>query len=69
MRDAFNIKGERIKFMDKDWIIGEVMFVPNNPNLYVELKSNGVTMNTQLKDITNLIISYERVKQVRSNIL
>jgi hypothetical protein len=69
MRDAFNIKGEQVKFMDKVWTIGEVMFVPNNPNLYVELKSNGVTMNTQLKDITNLIISYERVKQVRSNIL
>ena len=69
MRDAFNIKGEQVKFMDKVWTIGEVMFVPNNPNLYVELKSNGVTMNTQLKDITNLIISYNRVKQVRSNIL
>jgi len=69
MRDAFNIKGEQVKFMDKVWTIGEVMFVPNNPNLYVELKSNGVTMNTQLKDITDLIISYNRVKQVRSNIL
>lgn len=69
MRDAFNIKGEQVKFMDKVWTIGEVMFVPNNPNLYVELKSNGVTMNTLLKDITDLIISYERVKQVKSNIL
>ena len=69
MRDAFNIKGEQVKFMDKVWTIGEVMFVPNNPNLYVELKSDGVTMNTLLKDITDLIISYDRVKQVRSNIL
>ncbi len=69
MRDAFNIKGEQVKFMDKVWTIGEVMFVPNNPNLYVELKSNGVTMNTLLKDITDLIISYDRVKRVKSNIL
>lgn len=69
MRDAFNIKGEQVKFMDKVWTIGEVMFVPNNPNLYVELKSNGVTMNKLLKEVTDLVISCERVKQVRSNIL
>ena len=69
MRDAFNIKGEQVKFMDKVWTIGEVMFVPNNPNLYVELKSNSVTLNTPLKEVTDLIISYDRVKQVRSNIL
>jgi len=69
MKDAFQIKGEQIKFMDKDWTIGEVMFIPNNPNLYVELKSNGVTMNAQLKEVINLIVSHDRVKQVRSNIL
>lgn len=57
MRDAFKIKGEKIIFQDKIWEIGEVHYVPNNPNLYVELKDNGLNMNVRLNEIIEPLVS------------
>ena len=60
MRDAFLVKGEPITYRDKDWTIGELYYVPGNPELYIQLISKGVTMNTRVKDINHLITKTEK---------
>jgi hypothetical protein len=57
MRDAYKIQGEKIDYKDETWEIGNVYFVPGNPELYVELKNNGIFFNVMLKDVVNLITS------------
>ena len=50
------LKGTPIKYHNENWVIGEVMYVPGNPDLFVELKIGGTTMNVKLKDISPLIV-------------
>ena len=56
MRDAFTIKGKKIKYMETNWVITELYYVPNNPNLYVELYDGKSRMNVELESIKDLII-------------
>lgn len=60
MRDAYKIQGQKIDYKDKTWEIGNVYFVPGNPNLFVALKNNGTFLNVMLKDVVNLITSIEK---------
>lgn len=60
MRDAYVIHGEKIFYMDKEWTIGVVYFVPGNPNLYVQLKNGITSMNVILSDIIHLITSVSK---------
>lgn len=55
MLDGFVLKGTPINYRDRDWVIGDVLFVPGNPQLYVELKNGGVTMNVRWVDISPII--------------
>jgi hypothetical protein len=55
MRDALIIIGKQINYMDKTWVIKEFYYVPNNPNIYVQLSRGTINMNVMLKDITELI--------------
>ena len=55
MLDGFVLKGTPINYRDEDWVIGDVLFVPGNPQLYVELKNGGVTMNVRWVDISPTI--------------
>ena len=55
MRDALIIIGKQINYIDKTWIITEFYYVPNNPNIYVQLSRGTINMNVMLKDITELI--------------
>ena len=55
MLDGFVLKGTPINYQDRDWVIGEVLFVPGNPQLYVELKNGGITMNVRWVDISPII--------------
>lgn len=55
MLDGFVLKGTPINYRDRDWVIGDVLFVPGNPQLYVELKNGGVTMNVRWVDISPTI--------------
>jgi len=55
MLDGFVLKGTPIIYRDEDWVIGEVLFVPGNPQLYVELKNGGITMNVRWVDISPII--------------
>jgi hypothetical protein len=56
MRDAFPITGKKITFNDKVWTIKEFYYVPNNPNLYVELYDGKSRMNVIMDSIMDLII-------------
>ena len=56
MRDAFTIKGKKINYMGTNWVITELYYVPNNPNLYVELYDGKSRMNVVLESIKDLII-------------
>jgi len=56
MRDAFIIKGKKINYMETNWVITELYYVPNNPNLYVELYDGTSRMNVILDTIKHLII-------------
>jgi hypothetical protein len=55
MQDGYVLKGNPIHYGERDWVIGEVLFVPGNPELYVELKKGGITMNVRLNEISHLI--------------
>lgn len=55
MLDGLLLKGTPIVYGDKEWIIGDVLYVPGNPSLYVELKERGVTMNVRLNDICSIV--------------
>ena len=55
MRDAFPITGKKITFNDKVWTIKEFYYVPNNPNLYVELYDGKSRMNVIIDSIKDLI--------------
>jgi len=56
MRDAFVIKSKEINYMGTNWVITELYYVPNNPNLYVELYDGKSRMNVELESIKDLII-------------
>jgi hypothetical protein len=56
MRDGVAIKGKEIEYTNKTWIINEFYYVPNNPNIYVELYDGSVRMNVMLDDIKSLIV-------------
>ena len=55
MLDGFVLKGTPINYQDRDWVIGDVLFVPGNSELYVELKNGGITMNVRWVDISPII--------------
>ena len=55
MLDGFVLNGTPINYHDEDWVIGDVLFVPGNPQLYVELNKGGITMNVRWVDISPII--------------
>ena len=55
MRDAFPIIGKKINYNEKEWAIKDFYVVPGNPELYVGLIDNKVTMNVRLSDIVGII--------------
>jgi hypothetical protein len=55
MRDAFKIKGKEIDYMGTKWVINDFYYVPNNPNLYVELYDGKSRMNVIIDLIKDLI--------------
>lgn len=55
MRDALKIIGKEIDYKGKTWTINEFYYVPNNPDIYVELYDGNIRMNIRLSKIENLI--------------
>jgi hypothetical protein len=57
MRDALKVIGKVIDYMDDTWTVNEFYYVPNNPNIYVELYNGKVRMNVRLDSVKDLIIT------------
>jgi len=55
MLDGFVLKGTPINYHNEDWIIGDVLFVPGNPQLFVALEKGGNIMNVKWDDISSII--------------
>ncbi len=61
MRDAHNIEGLIITHNKEKYEIGNVYFIPNNPELYVQLKKNGISLNVKLVDIISSLMSLKKL--------
>jgi hypothetical protein len=57
MRDANKVIGKEIDYMGSQWIINDLYYVPNNPNIYVELYNGKIRMNVMLDKLVDLIIN------------
>lgn len=55
MRDAYDIKGQKLTYNNKEWEIGKVYFVPGRTNLYVQLKNGKSSMNVNIIDVLEKI--------------
>jgi hypothetical protein len=55
MLDGFVLKGTPINYRNEDWVIGDVLFIPGNSFLFVELKKDGITMNVKWVDISPIL--------------
>jgi len=55
MKDASPVVGKKITYNDKEWTVKEFYVVSGNPELYVGLTDNKVTINVRLSDIVKII--------------
>lgn len=71
MKDAYVVFGEKIKYQNEIYTIGDFYFVPDNPNIFVQLKKNGCSLNVRLDDVKHLITSIPKpfVKITNDNTL
>jgi len=61
MRDAHVIEGQIITYKKEKYEIGNVYFIPNNPELYVQLKKDGISLNVRLGDIIPSLMSLKKL--------
>jgi len=64
MLDGFLLKGTPINYRNEDWVIGDVLFVPGNPELFVQLKKNGSNMNVRLKEISPMVTTEPKLVDI-----
>jgi hypothetical protein len=62
MRDAYKLKGQTISYKKEKYEIGDIYFIPNNPELFIQLKKDGDNLNVKLKDITPIDISIKKLR-------
>jgi hypothetical protein len=62
MRDAYKLKGQIISYKKEKYEIGDIYFIPNNPELFIQLKKDGGNLNVKLKDITPIDISIKKLR-------
>ena len=56
MRDANIIYGQVVTYKKRKYTIGDIYFIHNNLDLYVQLISDGTNLNVKLNDIIPLIV-------------
>jgi len=64
MLDGFLLKGTPINYRNEDWVIGDVLFVSGNPELFVQLKKNGSNMNVRLKEISSIVTTEPKLVDI-----
>ena len=67
MRDAFKVLGKEIDYKGKTWKINEFYYVPNNPDIYVELFNGSYRMNVRLEVIKDLITTPYSLEQLQEH--
>jgi|LakMenE01Jun11ns_1017448.scaffolds.fasta_scaffold9897357_5 hypothetical protein len=67
MRDAFKVIGKEIDYKGKTWKINEFYYVPNNPDIYVELFNGSYRMNVRLEVIKDLITTPYSLEQLQEH--
>jgi hypothetical protein len=67
MRDAFKVIGKEIDYKGKTWKINEFYYVPNNPDIYVELYNGDYRMNVRLESIKDLITTPYSLEQLQEH--
>ncbi len=67
MRDAFKVIGKEIDYKGKTWKINEFYYVPNNPDIYVELYNGDYRMNVRLESIKDLITTPYSLEQIQEH--
>jgi len=64
MLDGFLLKGTPINYRNEDWVIGDVLFITGNPELFVQLKKNGSNMNVRLKEISSMVTTEPKLVDI-----
>ena len=51
MRDGITLIGKKVHYKKEEWTIKDFFFVPDNPEVYVRLSNNLVSLNVRYKDL------------------
>ncbi len=51
MRDGIALIGKKVHYNKEEWTIKDFFFVPDNPEVYVRLSNNLVSLNVRYKDL------------------
>ena len=51
MRDGIKLIGKKVHYINEEWTIKDFFFVPDNPEVYVRLSNNLVSLNVRYKDL------------------
>jgi hypothetical protein len=51
MRDGIKLIGKKVHYNKEEWTIKDFFFVPDNPEVYVRLSNNLVSLNVRYKDL------------------
>jgi hypothetical protein len=61
MRDGIIVEGQTITYDKERFTIGHIYFIPNNPELYVQLKKDGFSLNVKLSEIIPNLTSKKKL--------
>ena len=51
MKDGIALIGKKVHHKEEEWTIEDFFFVPDNPEVYVKLSNNLVSLNVKYKDL------------------
>jgi hypothetical protein len=55
MRDGIALIGKKVYHKEEEWTIKDFFFVPDNPEVYVRLSNNLVSINVRYKDLFKML--------------
>jgi hypothetical protein len=55
MRDGIALIGKKVHHKEEKWTIKDFFFVPDNPEVYVRLSNNLVSINVRYKDLFKML--------------
>ena len=72
MRDGITLIGKKVHYKEEEWTIKDFFFIPDNPEVYVRLSNNLVSLNVRYKDLfkrlqDSVFVSTSRVPSYATN--